>query len=116
MTWIEPGTPIVYPNGRAGGRAACSRSSEWGVELRSWMGPGRLELTPFGRRHSIRLLRGEDGSLRGWYVNLQAALAESRFGFDTTDWQLDLWIPVESGDVQWKDEDDLAAGASSSGS
>ncbi len=28
------------------------------------------------------------------------------FGFDTTDWQLDLWIEP-AGDIHWKDEDDL---------
>lgn len=106
VTWIEPGTPIVYPLGRENGRLRPFQ--EWGLELRRWMGPGRLELTPLGRRHSIRLLRDERDSLRGWYVNLQAPLAESRFGFDTTDWQLDLWIPAESNDAQWKDEDDLA--------
>ena len=80
---------------------------EWTVDLRSWVGPGRLELTPLERRHSIRLIRGDDGSFLGWYVNLQAPLAESRLGFDTTDWQLDLWIEP-AGDVHWKDEDDLA--------
>ena len=105
VTWIGAGTPIAYPNGRAGDGSLLP-FDEWGVELRSWIGPGRLELTPFGRRHSIRLMRRADGSLRGWYVNLQAALAESPLGFDTTDWQLDLWIPV-GGEAEWKDEDDL---------
>jgi predicted RNA-binding protein associated with RNAse of E/G family len=40
-------------------------------------------------------------------VNLQAPLAESPLGYDTTDWQLDLWIP-EGGEAEWKDEEDLA--------
>jgi Protein of unknown function (DUF402) len=105
VTWIEPGTPIAYPLGRTNGRLR--PFEEWDVELRTWKGPGRLELTPFGRRHSIRLFRGDGGAFRGWYVNLQAPLAVSRFGVDTTDWQLDLWIE-RSGDVHWKDEDDLA--------
>ena len=78
----------------------------WGVDLRSWRGPGRLELTPFGRHHSIRLMRSADGSLRGWYVNLQATLTESPLGFDTTDWQLDVWMP-QGGEAEWKDENDL---------
>jgi hypothetical protein len=104
VTWIEPGTPIAYPLGRENGRLR--PFDEWEVELRSWKGPGRLELTPFGRRHSTRIFLGDDGSFRGWYVNLQAPLVESRFGFDTSDWQLDLWIDAESR-VQWKDEDDL---------
>ena len=105
VTWIEPGTPIAYPLGRMNGRLR--PFDEWDVELRTWKGPGRLELTPIGRRHAIRLVRGDDGSFRGWYVNLQAPLAESRFGYDTTDWQLDLWIEAD-GRVHWKDEEDLA--------
>ena len=104
ITWIDAGTPIAYPLGRADGRLR--PFDEWTVDLRSWVGPGRLELIPMERRHSIRLIRGGDGSLLGWYVNLQAPLAESRLGFDTTDWQLDLWIEP-AGDVHWKDEDDL---------
>jgi Protein of unknown function (DUF402) len=104
VTWIAPGTPIAYPLGRANGRLR--PFEEWEVELRSWAGPGRLELTPAARRHSIRLFHEDEGSFLGWYVNLQAPLAESAFGFDTTDWQLDLWIEPD-GDVHWKDEDDL---------
>ena len=105
VTWIGAGTPIAYPNGRSGDGSLLP-FDRWRVDLRTWIGPGRLELTPFGRRHSIRLMRGADGSLRGWYVNLQATLAESPFGFDTTDWQLDVWIP-EGREAEWKDEDDL---------
>ena len=78
---------------------------EWEVELRSWAGRGRLELTPFGRRHSIRLFVGRSPR-PGLVREPPGALTESRFGFDTTDWQLDLWIE-SSGDVHWKDEDDL---------
>jgi hypothetical protein len=105
VTWIGAGTPIAYPNGRAGDGSLLP-FDEWGVELRSWIGPGRLELTPFGRHHSIRLMRRADGSLRGWYVNLQAALAASPHGFDTTDWQLDVWVPV-GDEAELKDADDL---------
>jgi Protein of unknown function (DUF402) len=105
VTWIGPGTPIAYPDGRAGDGSLLPFERR-GVDLRSWIGPGRLELTPFGRCHSIRLMRSAEGSLRGWYVNLQATLAESPLGYDTTDWQLDLWIPV-GGEAEWKDEDDL---------
>jgi hypothetical protein len=105
VTWIGPGTPIAYPDGRAAD-GSLRPFERWGVDLRSWIGPGRLELAPFARHYSIRLMRGENGSLRGWYVNLQAMLAESPLGFDTTDWQLDLWIP-EGGAAEWKDEDDL---------
>ncbi len=104
---VTPGTKIVYPKGRdADGNLI--PFEQWGADLRSWVGPAGLELTAFGRRHSIRHFFREDGSFRGWYVNLQAPLRETRLGFDTTDWQLDLWIPADSDDAHWKDEDDLA--------
>jgi len=104
---VTPGTEIMYPKGRDGDGILVP-FEQWGVERRSWFGPAGLELTPFGRRHSIRHFRREDGSFRGWYVNLQAPITETPLGFDTTDWQLDLWIPADSDHAQWKDEDDLA--------
>jgi hypothetical protein len=104
--WIAPGTEIIYPRGRDA-KGILMPFDRWNVERRTWVGPVGFELTRFGTRHSIRHFRREDGSFRGWYVNLQAPLVESRLGFDTTDWQLDLWIP-EGGEAQWKDEDDLA--------
>lgn len=104
VAWIAPGTEIAFPQGRENGRLR--PFGEWGVELRTWAGPGGLEVTPFGRSHSVRLFRDDAGSFLGWYVNLQAPLAASRFGFDTSDWQLDLWIEPD-GAVHWKDEDDL---------
>jgi hypothetical protein len=104
--WIEPGTEIVYPRGRDADGTLLP-FDRWGVEQRSWVGQPGLEVTPFGRCYSIRHFRREDGSFRGWYVNLQAPLTESPLGLDTTDWQLDLWIEPGSN-VQWKDEADLA--------
>jgi hypothetical protein len=103
---ITHGTTIMFPQGRDA-EGDLVPFEQWGVERRSWFGPAGLELTALGRRHSIRHFRREDGSFRGWYVNLQAPLAESPLGYDTTDWQLDLWIP-EGGEAEWKDEEDLA--------
>jgi hypothetical protein len=103
-TWIAPGTPIVYPDGLDDGRLRPLAS--WGIVERVWKGEGRLELTSRTRPHSIRLFWDGEGTFRGWYVNLQAPLRETPFGFDTTDWQLDLWIEPD-GAVQWKDEDHL---------
>jgi hypothetical protein len=104
---IAPATPIMYPRGRDAGGTLIP-FEEWEVERRAWVGPPGFELTTFGRRHSIRHMRHKDGSFRGWYVNLQAPLTETRLGYDTTDWQLDLWIPADSSVAQWKDEADLA--------
>jgi hypothetical protein len=53
VTWIGPGTPVAYPLGVADGRLL--PLDEWKVELRTWVGEGRLDLTRPDRRHSIRL-------------------------------------------------------------
>jgi hypothetical protein len=103
-TWIAPGTPIVYPNGLHDGRLL--PIDRWGVERRRWVGPGRLDLTPLSREHAIRLHWRSDGSFAGWYVNLQARPSRTRLGYDTMDWQLDLWIEP-GGAVRVKDADHL---------
>jgi hypothetical protein len=104
VTWIAPGTPIAFPDGLEDGRLL--PLDEWNVGLRTWHGEGRLELSPRGRRHAIRLFWDANTHFRGWYVNLQAPLSRSALGFDTMDWQLDLWIEP-GGKVHWKDEDHL---------
>jgi hypothetical protein len=106
VTWIAPGTPMVWPEARdAEGRLAPPES--WGHRRRAWSGAGVLSLTPAGRRHALWHFSAKDGSFRGWYVNLQSETTRSAAAFDTTDWQLDLWITAD-GAVEWKDEGDLA--------
>ena len=65
-----------------------------------------LELTPPNRRHSIRLFWDEHGGFEGWYVNLQEPVRRRPGGYDTMDWQLDLWVTPD-GTPAWKDEDDV---------
>ena len=105
VTWIAPGTPVVYPDGRDGDGCLLPLD-RWRLEHRAWFGSGSLDLTRPGRAHAIRLLRGADGSFRGWYVNLQAPLVRRAAGFDTRDLQLDV-VVEPGGSVTWKDEDHL---------
>ena len=44
----------------------------------------------------------------GWYVNLQAPLQPTSFGYDTVDHVLDVVIGPDRSDWDWKDEDELA--------
>jgi hypothetical protein len=105
VTWIAPGTPIVYPNGQDGdGRLL--PLDRWQLEHRPWFGSGALDLTPPGRAHAIRLLRDDDDSLQGWYVNLEQPLARSPVGFDLSDQFLDLLVEPD-GRHRWLDEDEL---------
>jgi hypothetical protein len=105
VTWIAPGTPVVYPDGRDGDGCLLPLD-RWRLEHRAWFGSGSLDLTPPGRAHAIRLLRADDGSFRGWYVNLEEWW-RSEDGVDAYDHQLDIWV-YPDGCWEWKDEDDLA--------
>ena len=49
----------------------------------------------------------ETDEFRGWYVQLGDPLRPSRFGFDTMDHALDIWIGADGG-WEWKDEQDFA--------
>lgn len=90
-----------------------------GVELRIPDRPWQLELRPRGdfgilsfawpdTSYAILLLLNDDGSPRGWYVNLQTPLARTPVGFDTVDHALDVLITLDRSSWTWKDEDELA--------
>jgi hypothetical protein len=89
-----------------------------GVELRIPDRPWHLELHPHGDSgvlsfawpdtpYAILLIQNEDGSPRGWYVNLQTPLARTPVGFDTVDHALDVLVSLDRESWTWKDEDEL---------
>ena len=91
VTWIGPGTPIAYPDGRAGDGSLLP-FDRWRVDLRRGSaGTARADPVRSATTRSASCAAQTARSV-GWYVNLQAMLTESQLGFDTTDWQLDLWI------------------------
>jgi Protein of unknown function (DUF402) len=72
-----------------------------------WSSRHALKLIRRGEAHSLEVLWDDDWTFEGWYVNLQAPLVETRDGFDTTDWALDI-VVEPNGAWHWKDEDDFA--------
>jgi hypothetical protein len=74
----------------------------------TWSRTRVLWLIERGPAHSLGLFwhDGTDEFL-GWYVQLQAPVRPSRFGLDTTDHALDVWVRPD-GSWEWKDEADLA--------
>jgi hypothetical protein len=104
VAWMAPGTPIAYPVGVVDGDLL--PLDRWVVEERGWFGNGVLHVMPPAREHSLLHFWNDDRSFRGWYVNLQDELEETRFGVDTRDRQLDLWIEADRS-VTWKDEHHL---------
>lgn len=109
MLWLAPGTIVGWP-GIAGRRVDDVPPTErftlpWEVVERPWTGDGVLIVGRPGRAHSIWLF-WDGGDFAGWYVNLEDPWRSSRFGFDTQDHELDLWIDGD-GSWRWKDEQDL---------
>jgi hypothetical protein len=58
--------------------------------------------------YAVLLIWSPDDPRPGWYVNLQAPLARTPLGFDTTDHVLDVVIPPDRSAWRWKDEEELA--------
>ena len=100
------GAPVASPTRRLGLAAVALGLTLAVYGISSWWGWGMLELTPPDRHHAVRLFWDEHGVFEGWYVNLQEPIRRHRRGYDTMDWQLDIWVTPD-GTASWKDEDDL---------
>jgi len=75
-------------------------------ELQLWRGEGILKLIPDDGAHSVWIFWREDGSLWGWYVNLEARHRRNGRSIETRDHVLDLWCE-RPREWEWKDEDEL---------
>ncbi len=80
--------------------------------LRPWHGTELIQLFPRGRAHSLWVVRNADHSLVGWYVNLEDPHVFGENTVTTRDHVLDIWVPAETGEPEWKDEDELEAALS----
>jgi len=64
--------------------------------------------TPLHAAHSIgHFWNSASGEFLGYYINMQAPLRRSPFGFDSLDHVLDIVVRPD-GAWHWKDEDELA--------
>lgn len=111
VAWlIRPGTHGIAPGAYAEGRRHYVHDlarGGWTTVPHVWTTNRVLHLTPFGRAHSLALFWNDElDEFRGWYVNLQESLRRSRFGFDTRDHALDIWVEPD-GTWHWKDEEEL---------
>ena len=79
---------------------------------RSWDGTELVQLFPHGRAHSLWVVRDSAHALVGWYVNLEDPQAFGDDTITTRDHILDIWVPAETGEPEWKDEHELAAALS----
>jgi hypothetical protein len=58
--------------------------------------------------YAVLLIWSPNDKRPRWYVNLQAPLARTTLGFDTTDHVLDVLITSDRSGWRWKDEEELA--------
>ena len=68
-----------------------------------------IQIFPSGRSHSLWIVRDGDHRLRGWYVNLEDPHVLVDRTISTRDGVLDIWIPAQTAEPEWKDEDELEA-------
>jgi len=66
----------------------------------------QLRITRAGNPYSVFLFQHEDGTLRGWYVNLERPQRRTQRGFDYEDDLLDVWVAV-GAEPELLDEDEL---------
>ncbi|HEY4347073.1 MAG TPA: DUF402 domain-containing protein [Gaiellaceae bacterium] len=72
-------------------------------------GPGRLIMVfPRGSAYSVWVFRAPE-RLHGWYVNLEDPHVFGARTISTRDHVLDIWVPGDTGEPKWKDEDELEA-------
>jgi hypothetical protein len=78
---------------------------DWGYRDRIGRRP-QLRVTHPGDPFSVFLFQHDDGTLRGWYVNLERPQQRSAHGFDYEDELLDVWVAV-GAEPELLDEDEL---------
>ncbi len=79
----------------------------WSLRDDRWRFGGTLRLSVPGAPYSIILLRNADGSLFGYYVNLEEPLRQTEIGFDYEDNTLDVIVAPDLSGWSWRDEDEL---------
>ena len=84
-------------------------SEPWELRDQRWEGYRILSFAWPDVAHAV-LAFWEDATDRftGWYVNMEAPLRRTPFGFDTTEEFLDIVVSADLETWSWKDEDELA--------
>jgi Protein of unknown function (DUF402) len=114
VTYMAEGTVVSAPTLTDGrGLREVPLDERWlhprASERRPWIGTELIQIFPAGRAHSLWVVRRPDRSLVGWYVNLEDPHVLGKRTISTRDHVLDVWVPAETGEPEWKDEDELEA-------
>jgi len=96
VLWLPPESTYAIGNDLFG---------DWTHELRVAK-RGQLRVTHGDDPYSIFLFANDDGSFRGWYVNLERSRRRTETSFDYEDDLLDVWVALEA-EPELLDEDEL---------
>jgi hypothetical protein len=113
VAWLAPGTPLIKPvladgrETRLAGPVAMFTEDRV-LKLDIWRGTGILKVLPPGKPWSVWYFWDDDGTFRGWYVNLEREHVRDweQRRTSTVDHVLDLWVHPDRT-IEWKDEDEL---------
>jgi hypothetical protein len=105
--YCAPGTRNMRPTTSIRHGNLTSYDDGWDYWEDTWRDNHVLWLASFGKPHLLNLFWNGEWTFLGWYVQLQDPLRRTRFGFDTRDHALDVWVEPD-GSWEWKDEDELA--------
>jgi hypothetical protein len=73
---------------------------------RPWVRSDLVMIFPRDRRYSLWVFH-EGGEHVGWYINLEQPHVFGERTIITRDDILDIWVPAETSEPQWKDEDEF---------
>jgi hypothetical protein len=110
--YVPLGAPIKIRYGREGRPIERSLpyaerwSQPWTLGDGEWSWH-TLMLAPRDAAYGYWAVWDENWRFHEWYVNLQAPLAPTRFGWDTSDHVLDVVVEPDLSAWRWKDEDEL---------
>lgn len=101
VSYLPTGAPFGFPDGDwPGGRHPWHGRG-------GWEGHGVLMLQRPDESHAIwHFWDGPNRRFAGWYVNFQRPPRRTEVGYDTSDLELDIWIP-HGRTWKWKDWDAL---------
>jgi len=105
ILYLGPGYPIkstINPLKASSVQAFELQDSTWGGGIKHLL----MFISP-GAAHALYAMKNEEYKLSGWYINLQEPIIRTAFGFDTTDYLLDITLTPDRSEWKWKDESDF---------
>ena len=100
ISYLPEGSPFGFPDGDwpGGGRHPWHGRG-------AWEGHGVLMLQRLGESYAVwHFWDGPERRFDGWYLNLQEPFRRTAVGYDSQDFELDIWVPVD-GSWSFKDAD-----------